>query len=572
MEELLPNMLKVDMATLTVSAEKLPEAYRRLGGRSLSSRYIYDNVPPQAEPLGPNNRLVLTCGHLAGTTVSCANRLSVGAKSPLTGGIKESNAGGVAAYKMGRLGLRLIAVAGIREDDAWYILLVRRDGAELIRADDLAGRSLTDKAKLLTERYGDKIAMTLIGPAGEKRLLTAGVASSDLEGVPARFSGRGGLGAVMGAKHLLGVVFDDAGCQPAKPADPQAFAATVKEFHGLLLANPQTAEIFPKYGTAAMVDTTNSLGGLPTRNFSTGAHPGAAKINGAALHQTITERGGAGRPTHACMPGCLVRCSNIFPDREGKMLVTPLEYETIGLLGSNLDIDDLDTIAAMNRICNDYGVDTIEIGCAIGVAMEAGVLPFGDRRAALKLMKEVADDSYLGRIIASGATVAGKVFGIRRVPAVKGQGMAAYEPRAVKGTGVTYMTTPMGADHTAGNVVRANLKHHLKDQQVPTSQGAQLGMSMIDGLGFCMMIAPALKDRTLLADMISAYHGWQLSLADLETAARDTLLLEKKFNIQAGLTLAHDRLPEHFYTEENPASKSRFDIDDADISDMLYYK
>jgi aldehyde:ferredoxin oxidoreductase len=572
MLELLQRMLIVDMAALTVRDEKLPEAYRHLSGRSLSSRYIYDNVPALAEPLGPNNRLVLTGGLLAGTTVSCANRLSVGAKSPLTGGIKESNAGGVAAYKMGRLGLRLIAVTGIREDDAWYILLVRQAGAELVRADELVGLGLTDKARLLRERYGDNIGLTLIGPAGEKRLLTAGVASSDMEGVPARFSGRGGLGAVMGAKHLLGVIFDDSGCRPAEAAVPEAFAATTKEFHGLLLANPQTAEIFPKYGTAAMVDTTNSLGGLPTRNFSTGAHPGAGKFNGAALHQTISERGGAGKPTHACMPGCLVRCSNIYPDRDGKMLVTPLEYESIGLLGPNLDIDDLDTIAAMNRICNDCGVDTIEIGCAIGVAMEAGVLPFGDRQAALDLMKEVAADTYLGRIIASGSTVAGKVFGIRRVPAVKGQGMAAYEPRAVKGTGVTYMTTPMGADHTAGNVVRANLKHHLKDQQVPTSQGSQLGMSMIDGLGFCMMIAPALKDRTLLADMVNAYHGWRLTLADLEAVARDTLLLEKKFNTQAGLTLAHDRLPEHFYQEENPASKSRFDIDDADIEGMLYYK
>jgi len=132
----------------------------------------------------------------------------------------------------------------------------------------------------------------------------------------------------------------------------------------------------------------------------------------------------------------------------------------------------LDVIAELNRLCNDYGIDTIEIGCAMGVAMEAGVLPFGAPAAALGLMREIVADSYLGRIIASGCVVTGKVFGVRKVPEVKGQGMAAYEPRAVKGTGVTYATTPMGADHTAGNVVRANLKHHLKEGQVAASQAA----------------------------------------------------------------------------------------------------
>lgn len=567
MEGLLNTMIRVNMSDLKVTEQRLPPEYCRLSGRALTSRYIHDHVPPHAHPLGPNNHLAIACGLLAGTTISCANRLSIGAKSPLTGTIKESNAGGVAAYKMGRLGVRLIIIEGIREDNSWYILLISKGKASLVSADDLLGKGLSEKAQLLYGKHGPRVGLTLIGPAGERRLLTAGIASNDINGVPARFSGRGGLGAVMGAKHLMGIVLDDSDCPPEQAKDPVLFAEKVKEFNQLLLSNPQTAEIFPQFGTAALVDTTNALGGLPTRNFCTGSLPGAGKINGASLRKTISDRGGEGRTTHACMPGCIVRCSNVFPDQAGRVKVTPLEYETIGLLGSNLEIDDLDVIAEMNRLCNDYGIDTIEIGCAMGVAMEAGVLPFGDPAAALGLMREIVADSYLGRIIASGCVVTGKVFGVRKVPEVKGQGMAAYEPRAVKGTGVTYATTPMGADHTAGNVVRANLKHHLKEGQVAASLAAQAGISMLDGLGFCMMVAPALKDRTILAEMVNAYHGWDLKLEDLVVAAKESLQVEKSFNKAAGFTSAHDRLPEHFYQEDNPASHSRFDFTDEDLAE-----
>ncbi|MCX7781860.1 MAG: aldehyde ferredoxin oxidoreductase [Negativicutes bacterium] len=565
---MLDTLWRINMNTLTVKRETLPEAYRYLGGRALSSRIVADEVPAVAEPLGPNNKLVFTCGLLAGTTISCANRLSVGAKSPLTGGIKESNAGGIAAYKLGRLGIRAIVAEGIREDQDWFVLVINKDGASLKPANELCGLTMSEKAEAIYRQYGRSVGVILIGPAGERKQLTAGIANNDTEGVPWRFSGRGALGAVMGAKHLLGIVLDDTGCPQPAPVSKEEYLQKTKEFHQLLLKHPQTAEVFPKFGTAAMMETTNTIGGLPTRNFRTGRFAGAENINGRALHDTIVARGGEGTPTHACMPGCLVRCSNRYPDRDGKIIVSPLEYETLGLLGANLEIGDLDVIAKLNRMCNEYGVDTIEIGCAIGIAMEAGVLPFGDGPAALSLMEEMMHDTYLGKIIAAGCVVAAKVLGVLRVPAVKGQGMPAYEPRGIKGTGVTYITTPMGADHTAGNVARAQTIHHDKEGKVALSAKSQLGMSIIDALGLCMMIVPALPNRAILAEMINALHGWQLTENDFATIGRENIRLEQEFNRGAGFTAAHDRLPEHFYEEVNPAVNAVFDINDEDLKEM----
>ncbi len=559
------KLLRINMESCETKEELLHNEYALLGGRALSSRMVNDEVDAASEPLGPKNKLVFTTGYLAGTVVSCANRLSVGAKSPLTGGIKESNSGGIAAYKMGKLGIRAIMVEGFREDAAWYVLVINKEGACLKESKELLGKGINEKAALLYEQYGAQVGMILIGPAGEKRLLSAGIASNDTDGIARRFCGRGGLGAVMGAKHLLAIVLDDTGCQLQQPSKAELFKSKVKEFNELLLTNPQTSQVFPKYGTAAMMEITDALGGLPTRNFSHGRFTGASRINGEAVYNTILSRGGEGTTTHACMPGCLVRCSNVFPDKDGNRIVTPLEYETLGLMGSNLEIDDLDTIARLNYICNDYGIDTIETGCAIGVAMEAGIIPFGDKVGVVRLVNEIVNDTYLGKILAAGCVTTAKVLGVRRVPAVKGQGMAAYEPRAIKGTGVTYITSAMGADHTAGNLARAAIKHHLKDGQVEASKRAQLGMSIIDSLGFCMMVAPAVKERRIFVELINAFYGWSLTEAQLEAIGAENLAVEAGFNTKAGFTAYHDRLPEHFYHEPNPATGTVFDIHQEDI-------
>ncbi|MHB8916735.1 MAG: aldehyde ferredoxin oxidoreductase C-terminal domain-containing protein [Desulfocucumaceae bacterium] len=562
---MLDKIIRVNMSTLEVAGEKLPPEYQKLSGRALTSRVVYDGVPPGADPLGPRNKLVFACGLLAGTSVSSAGRLSAGAKSPLTGGIKESNAGGVAAFRMARLGVRAIVVDGQPRDGGRYALVLDKDGPRLEDATGLSMLGVYDKADSIYARYGARVGVILIGPAGERLQLASGITNNDPDGSPGRYCGRGGLGAVMGSKGLLAVVLDDGGVSPEKPARPDDYNSKVREIAGWIKDTPQTAEIFPKYGTAAMLNNTNALGALPTRNFSTGTFEGAEKVNGSAVYDTITARGGEGTPTHACMPGCLIRCSNIYPGKDGKAVVSPLEYETIGMLGPNCGIDDLDSIARINYLCNDFGVDTIEVGCALAVAMEAGVLPFGDARAALSAVEEIGGNTLMGRIMASGVATAGRVLGVRRIPAVKGQGMAAYDPRGIKGIGVTYATSPMGADHTAGNTARANVRHNQKEGQVEVSRGGQLGAALFDYLGVCLMLGTALKDRGILAGLVSDRFGRETTLDELMAVAGETLSLEREFNRRAGITGVHDRLPEFFYDEVNPASGTVFDITDEDL-------
>jgi len=341
----------------------------------------------------------------------------------------------------------------------------------------------------------------------------------------------------------------------------------------LIVNNEQVANSYTKLGTAGLVNLTNSLGALPTRNFSTGSFEGAEEINGQKLYELITSRKGEGRPSHACMPGCLIRCSNVFPDENGKTIVSPIEYETIGLLGSNCGISSLDTIGKLNYLCNDIGLDTIDIGGAIGVAMEAGIIPFGDGEGAVKLLEEVQNDTYLGKIIGSGAAIAGEVLGVKRVPVAKGQVLAAYDPRAIKGLGVTYATSPMGGDHTAGQTLRSPVDHKKPEGQVEASRNAQIVNTLHDCIGTCFFVGGAIKgELQLLGDLMESMTGKPCSVEDMKQVAKDTLIRERRFNRGAGLNEADDRLPEFFYTEENPASGTVFDVPNEELKEVFNFE
>lgn len=296
------KMLRINMTNLITQEEPLPEEYRYLGGRSLTSRIVFDDVPPTCDPLGRHNKLVFAAGLMAATPLSSSGRISIGAKSPLTGGIKESNGGGTTAQRMARLGYRGLVVEGKPEPGKLFLLLIGAGRVEIKSADDLKGLGTYRLAEVLRERFGSRASLALIGPAGEMQLSSALISNTDVDGVPSRVCGRGGLGAVMGSKGLKAVVIDDSGAPPVGIHDPERFREINRELTKILIDNPQT-KVFELYGTAAMVDTTNALGALPTRNFSSGSFEGAEKINGDALRQTILERGGEGRPSHACISG-----------------------------------------------------------------------------------------------------------------------------------------------------------------------------------------------------------------------------------------------------------------------------
>ncbi len=252
------------------------------------------------------------------------------------------------------------------------------------------------------------------------------------------------------------------------------------------------------------------------------------------------------------------------------MVVSPLEYETIGLMGSNLGIADLDQIAALNFEVNDIGLDSIEIGAALGVAAEAGLMAFGDSQRALELIQEIRQGTPLGRLLGSGAAITGKVLGIERVPVVKNQALSAYDPRAIKGTGVTYATSPQGADHTCGLTIRAKVDHLDPTVQINLSRSAQINMAGYDTLGACIFAGFGYSAAPqVIPALIRARYGWQVPDDYLQVLGRETLKMEREFNRRAGFTPADDRLPEWLRQEALPPTNAVFDVTDEDLDSLF---
>lgn len=557
---------RINIGTQKLSREPVPDTWDTLGGRGLIAQILLDEVPATCDPLGSHNKLIFAPGLLVGHMLSSCDRISAGGKSPLTGGVKESNAGGSTGLKLTHLGIKALIVEGQPQDSqAWQVVFLSKDGARFDLANDLAGMGVYDSAQRLVDRYGQDVAIALIGPGGEMQLTAAGIQNLDKDRVPSRINARGGLGAVMGSKGIKAIVIDASGGVKPPIARLDAFRAAQKAYNQALLNHPQTA-VYRDYGTASLVRMCNALGCLPTRNFSNGQFDGADAISGEVMRETILHRGGEANPSHACMAGCVIRCSNIFAGEDGKSLVSPLEYETIGLMGSNLGIDSLDAVARMNYVVNDLGLDSIDVGAALGVSAEAGLWKFGDAEGALRLLEQIRQGTPLGRMLGCGAAVTGRVLGIRRVPVVKNQAISAYDPRAIKGTGVTYATTPQGADHTAGLTVRAKIDHTNPKGQAEVSRNAQVNNAGYDTIGACIfagfgfMAAPE-----TIRDLINARYGWDAGADILQVLGRRTISLEREFNRRAGFTPADDRLPEWMTEEPLAPLNSVFDVTDQDI-------
>lgn len=432
----------------------------------------------------------------------------------------------------------------------------------------LKGASTYETSEKLRATHGPRAGLVMVGPAGEMGLSTAGINVNDPEGEPCRLLARGGLGAVMASKGLKAIVVCNRGAGSVVEGNEPARKA-MRQFAKALQANPVTGGLFAKYGTARTLGIVNALGGLPTRNFSQGTFELAERIGGEQLHQTISSRGGM--QGHACMPGCLIRCSNKYVDAQGRPLVGSLDYETLCLLGSNLGIGELDQIAVLNRLCNEIGIDTMETGAALGVLAEAGVMQFGDFERARELLEDVRIGTPMGRLLGSGCVICGKVFGVRRVPAVKGQGMAAYDPRVVKGTGVTYATSPMGADHTAANTIIAAVDHADPQGKIQLSLDLQVFTMVLDTLGMCIFTSrPILENPALIENLAASYLGRAVSFAEMKEQAAQVLRRERGFNEGAGILAEHDRLPGFFETEALPPKNARFDIRAEELMSAFY--
>jgi aldehyde:ferredoxin oxidoreductase len=384
----------------------------------------------------------------------------------------------------------------------------------------------------------------------------------------------------MGSKGVKVIVIDDAGVKMRQPQDPDAFKEANKAWVAGLKKHALTGEALPTYGTNVLTNVINEAGAYPTNNFQTGQFEGASNISGETQAELEDARGGKGSSTHGCHRGCVIRCSGTFYDKNGQYVSKQPEYETVWAHGGNCGIDDLDAIAQIDRMDDDYGLDTIEMGAAIGVAMEAGVAEFGDAEAAINLIKEVGKGTPLGRILGGGAGATGKAYGIERVPVVKNQAMPAYDPRTVQGIGVTYATTTMGADHTAGYSVTANVLavggtvDPLKPEgQIELARNLQIATAILtDSTGMCLFIAFAILDQAdtfdALVDLLNAFTGQSWTGDDLIEQGKAILKMERDFNFRAGMTEKDDRLPEYFKKEKLAPHNIVFAVKDEDLDQV----
>lgn len=582
-------ILRVNMNDQSYRVESLPEAYRFLAGRALTSTIVAEEVPPLCHPLGKNNKLVFSPGIVTGTPAPTSARISVGAKSPLTGGIKESNAGSAWGEDLAEMNVRALILEGQPGDKGvnWGLhitwdLANRKPKVEFFNATGYTNKPLTEVFPKIFERFGKNVSISGCGIAGELGYANSGIVFNDMQSRATRYAGRGGMGAVLGSKGVKFIVLDRKNAPGVEIVDKALFEEGKKKMIDAIqthaLTKPKGA--LNTYGTAVLINVLNEAGGLPTRNFTSGRFEGAAKIAGEAIFDGNKQRLGKELYNHACSPGCIIQCSNTWFKADGSEHASCVEYESDWALGADCGIDNLDDIAEMIKLCNEYGLDTIETGTTIAVAMEAGVIPFGDAKGAVNLIHEIGKGTPLGRILGSGTDVTGKVYGLTHIPTVKGQSMPAYEPRAVKGIGITYATTTMGADHTAGYTiapeilgVAGKVDPLSPEGKAALSRNFQAATAFIDSSGHCLFIAFPILDIPSgyqgMIDECNGVYGTNWTADDVSAYGVSVLKKERAFNEAAGISSEADRLPEFMHTEPLPPHNQVFDVSDETL-DSVY--
>jgi aldehyde:ferredoxin oxidoreductase len=559
----------IQLGDHTITRRELHGEEIARAGRYLIARTLLDLGAATVDPLSPQNPLIFSAGPFAGTSFSNANRTSVGCRSPLTGGVKEANGGGSFGYALGQQKIAGFTLHGA--SPSWVVIHFRKDGS--IAFDDAApylGKGNFEANDLLLKKYGKKVAIGLCGPVGEYQGLIAGIAFSDKDLRPARLAARGGVGAVMGSKRVKAIVVDLD--KVPSFAEPKKVNAAIKDYSKMLLADGVVKNFYQPIGTMGMADVQNQMGGLPVNNFSLGQQVDITKgekfkMGGSYIAALNTGRGG--EQTHACMPGCVIQCSNIYADAAGKEVVSPVEYETLGLLGTNCGLTDPDDLAQLNHVCNDLGVDTIETGATLAVLMEAGLGRFGDAKFMADCLREIQAGTEQGRRWAQGTARVGEHYQVKRVPVIKKQAISAYDPRVVEATGIAMMATAQGADHTAGNLPRLKTREMDLNALIEQSLVAQTNCAATDSLGLCIFGRSVTEPNIeFIVNAINAAVGTTLAKEWFTTLGQETLRLEREFNRRAGFTERDDELPAFFYSEALPPTNHVARFHGADVHGM----
>ena len=559
--------LHIDVAKQSVREEEFDGDQVARAGRYFIAKTLLEQNAAQVDPLGPDNPLIFSAGPFAGTNWSNANRTSVGCKSPLTGGVKESNAGGSFGMALGQLHLAGFTLYGAADD--WIVIYMKKDGSISFESgNEYVGKGNFECAEMLHEKYGKKVSLAICGPVGEYHGLLAGIAMSDTDLRPTRLAARGGVGAVMGSKKVKAIVCD----LHKMPTfhDRKKVLKGVKEY-GAMIKTDEAVNVLKDYGTAMMADYTNQVGGLPVNNFTSGRQidtlEGPLKMGGDFIREQNTARGGI--TSHACMPGCMIECSNVYADEDGNEIASPVEYETLGLMGTNCGLSDPDDLARLNNIANDLGIDTIETGAMLGVLLDAGLAEFGDVEFLTNALEEIRKGSEQGKLWAQGTARAGTHYNVARLPVIKKQGISAYDPRVIEVTGISMMLTAQGADHTTGNAPKYECTDKGVDELVDVSMEMQTLCATADSLGLCVFGRSVTNENIeMIINSINDACGTSLTPEFFKDLGRETLRNEAAFNRAAGFTVEDDELPEFFYNEAlEPSNKvARFHAEEVNRS------
>jgi aldehyde:ferredoxin oxidoreductase len=552
------KILRLDMTNLTSTFEDLPEEWTIVGGRGLSAKILSKEVTPDTDPLGPDARLVMATGPLGGTMAPSFGRMSMGAKSPLTMGIKEANVGGSAGQKLNKLDIRAVIVQGAPADGKLYYVHISKDGVTFEDAEECRGLGNYKLAETLQEKHGKKIGIISIGPAGERKYKASSIALTDKDGLPTRHAARGGLGAVMGAKGLKAVVANDEGAKTVKPNHKDSYRDAVKAWPDSLHAN-KSFKTFAATGTSGVLGVLSRMGSTPMLNYSGIAPEGIENLYGENI---MKDEDGRGHKMDACMQGCMVKCSLIYNDADGNHLTSALEYETLALIGTNIGVTDPDMVSLFDRLCDDIGVDTIEVGSALGVAASVGKFAMGDAKAVEGILHEIEEGTEMGELVANGVVHTALTLDVDRVPAFGGQAIPAHDPRVGKPTGVTYYTSPMGADHTAG------LKYDMENEgAVESSLREQITNAVLDSMGLCQFAIAGETPITVTfcKDLINSCYDLSITEEDIVNVGRDCLRDEVAFNKGAEFSTAHGDGPAFVRTESLPPMNMTFGVEQSEM-------
>ena len=573
------KILHVDLTTGKMEVETPPESFYRkyMGGSAMAMYYILREVPKGADPLGPENLLTIFDSVVTGASISGQSRINVNAKSPMSGAIGDSQAGGFFPAEFKFAGYDGLILRG--RSPKWVFLTILNGETKLHDAKHLLGKTTAEVDALLKAEVGDPRSEVMqVGPAAEK-----GVRFSTIVNMANRMNGRTGMGLVMASKQLKAIVVRG----KAKPAiaDQKAMVALNKTGPEAVKTNPDM-DTLAKYGTASVVNFQNMIGTLPTRNYSEGQFEHAAEISGEKMAETILKK----RDT--CY-ACVVRCKRVVEIEEGKYKFDPVyggpEYETIGLVGASCGIGDLAAIAQAHLICDMYGLDSITCGATVAFAMECyekgiitkedtgGIdLRFGNADAMLEVVRQIAAKSgKLGPILAEGSARAAQVWGRGAdecLTTVKNQEAPAHMPQAKRSLGLIYAVNPFGADHQSSEhdpyyeegVADFNL-NRLKEMGLGTPQPARsLGAekvrfayltecfySMMDTLELCQFVyGPTwcLYGPNDTVAMVKAVTGWDVTVNELMEIGMRRINLMRVFNAREGFGRKDDQLPKKFFT------------------------